>query len=56
MHTRCTRHAHAKARCLRTDHGAFVIFNVYAHSTGDDPDGVKLERKLVRSKYAVNTQ
>ena len=36
----------SEARCLRTDHGAFVIFNVYAHSTGEDPDGSKLERKL----------
>ena len=36
----------SEARCLRTDHGAFVLFNVYAHSTGEDPDGSKLERKL----------
>jgi exonuclease III len=27
----------SEARCLRTDHGAFVLFNVYAHSTGEDP-------------------
>jgi exodeoxyribonuclease III len=36
----------SEARCLRTDHGAFVLFNVYAHSTGEDSDGSKLERKL----------
>lgn len=35
-----------EARCLLTDHGSFVLFNVYAHSTGEDPDGSKFERKL----------
>ena len=31
----------AEGRCIVTHHGEFSIFNVYAHSTGDDPDGSK---------------
>ena len=36
----------AEGRCVLTDHGSFVLFNVYAHSTGDDPDGSKQAHKL----------
>ena len=36
----------AEGRCVLTDHGAFVLFNVYVHSIGEDPDGSRLELKL----------
>ncbi|KAL3899161.1 MAG: hypothetical protein SGPRY_012691, partial [Prymnesium sp.] len=34
-----------EGRCLVTHHGKLSIFNVYAHSTGDDPDGSKQLKK-----------
>ena len=36
-----------EGRCLLTDHGGFVLLNVYAHATGEGEDyRAKLQRKL----------
>lgn len=36
----------AEGRCVMTDHGAVVIFNVYVHATGSDTDGSRRAKKL----------
>lgn len=33
-------------RCVLTDHGSFVLLNVYVHSTGGDTDGSRKAKKM----------
>ena len=35
-----------EGRAVLTDHGSFVVFNVYAHAAYDDPEGTKKAIKL----------
>ena len=36
----------AEGRCVMTDHGSFVLLNVYVHARGPDEDGSRLALKL----------